>query len=63
MREREREGEADAEAEAERDRERERKRRAWWAHTGGGNALAFKPSPMRLGDSILSFTVLLAGWA
>jgi hypothetical protein len=26
-------------------REREREW-AWWAHTGGGNALAFKPPPM-----------------
>jgi hypothetical protein len=27
-------------------RERERER-TWWTHTGGGNALAFKPNPMR----------------
>jgi hypothetical protein len=34
----------------EREREREREW-PWWAHTGGGNALAFKPPPMRPGDA------------
>jgi hypothetical protein len=44
-RERERERERETERQRERERERETKteRGSWWAHTGGGNALAFKP--------------------
>jgi hypothetical protein len=37
---------------AERERERER---AWWAHTRGGKALAFKQPPMRPGDAAPCF--------
>ena len=43
---REREREREREGERERKRERGREREwSWWAHTRGGNALAFKPPP------------------